>query len=320
MSTRRSSTTPAPSSPRSRRRAAATGSRRSRRSSTPPGAVHLRGRGALSFHLDLASVGGRAARVRDPARAPRRLARSAPTGACVRPRDALPAPRRGSTARDRRARRGRRARRDQRPARPAAGTRRRSLVLPRRPTSAARSSARARSPARARRTSRCGRRPRRRRVRPQRRLGGGGPACGSIERDSHSAAYAKGWEAIEGYLAVAGAADTVLALEERALVAGLRAEANRLANADHANLVRAEQRGPRAARRRPGARDAGALEAPRADAAGRGRLRLRHPLAVAAGARRQGGAARHEGRDGAAGWRVSSRSRRGRRRDAPKPG
>jgi DNA-binding protein WhiA len=58
------------------------------------------------------------------------------------------------------------------------------------------------------------------------------------DRESHSIAYAKSWEAIEGFLAVAGAADTVLALEERALVAELRAAANRLANADHANLVR----------------------------------------------------------------------------------
>jgi DNA-binding protein WhiA len=59
-----------------------------------------------------------------------------------------------------------------------------------------------------------------------------------VDRESHSAAYAKSWEAIEGFLSVAGAADTVLALEERALVAGIRADANRLANADHANLVR----------------------------------------------------------------------------------
>jgi len=58
------------------------------------------------------------------------------------------------------------------------------------------------------------------------------------DRGSHSIAYAKSWEAIEAYLAAAGASDTVLALEERALVAELRAEANRLANADHANLVR----------------------------------------------------------------------------------
>jgi hypothetical protein len=58
------------------------------------------------------------------------------------------------------------------------------------------------------------------------------------DRESHSLAYAKSWEAIESYLSVAGATETVLALEERALVAELRAEANRLANADHANLVR----------------------------------------------------------------------------------
>ena len=58
------------------------------------------------------------------------------------------------------------------------------------------------------------------------------------DRETHSLAYAKSWEAIESYLSVAGAAETVLALEERALVAELRADANRLANADHANLVR----------------------------------------------------------------------------------
>jgi DNA-binding protein WhiA len=58
------------------------------------------------------------------------------------------------------------------------------------------------------------------------------------DRHAHSLAYAKSWEAIEGYLSVAGATETVLALEERALVAELRADANRLANADHANLVR----------------------------------------------------------------------------------
>ena len=35
-----------------------------------------------------------------------------------------------------------------------------------------------------------------------------------------------------------GAAETVLALEERSVIAATRAQANRLANADHANLVR----------------------------------------------------------------------------------
>jgi DNA-binding protein WhiA len=59
-----------------------------------------------------------------------------------------------------------------------------------------------------------------------------------LDRDAHSVAYAKAWAEIEGYLVAAGAIDTVLSLEERAVVAELRAEANRLANADHANLVR----------------------------------------------------------------------------------
>ena len=59
-----------------------------------------------------------------------------------------------------------------------------------------------------------------------------------VGRASHAVAYAKGWEEIEGYLVAAGAVDSVLALEERSVVAEMRAEANRLANADHANLVR----------------------------------------------------------------------------------
>lgn len=98
-----------------------------------------------------------------------------------------------------------------------------------------------------------------------------------IDRESHSAAYAKSWEAIAGYLSVAGATATVLSLEERALVAGLRADANRLANADHANLVR-QSRSARsqleAARvfQEHGGLDR--LPPPIAEAAG---LRLRHP-------------------------------------------
>jgi cell division protein WhiA len=59
-----------------------------------------------------------------------------------------------------------------------------------------------------------------------------------LERTSHAVAYAKSWSEIEGYLVAAGAVDAVLSLEERAIVADLRAAANRLANADHANLVR----------------------------------------------------------------------------------
>jgi DNA-binding protein WhiA len=65
-----------------------------------------------------------------------------------------------------------------------------------------------------------------------------GANLGVVDRGRHAAAYAKGLDAIETVLTVAGAGDTVLALEERSVVAAARADANRLANADHANLVR----------------------------------------------------------------------------------
>jgi cell division protein WhiA len=59
-----------------------------------------------------------------------------------------------------------------------------------------------------------------------------------LERARHAVAYAKGTEAIADVLVAAGATDVVLALEERSVLAATRADANRLANADHANLVR----------------------------------------------------------------------------------
>ncbi len=61
---------------------------------------------------------------------------------------------------------------------------------------------------------------------------------GVVDRGSHAAAYAKGLDTIEAVLAAAGAVDALLALEEWTVLASARAEANRLANADHANLVR----------------------------------------------------------------------------------
>jgi cell division protein WhiA len=57
-------------------------------------------------------------------------------------------------------------------------------------------------------------------------------------RARHAIAYAKGTEAIADVLVAAGASDVVLVLEERSVVAATKADANRLANADHANLVR----------------------------------------------------------------------------------
>jgi len=68
--------------------------------------------------------------------------------------------------------------------------------------------------------------------------GASGAELAVAERASHAAAYAKSWETIESLLAVMGASETVLALEERAVVAETSARANRRANADHANLVR----------------------------------------------------------------------------------
>jgi cell division protein WhiA len=59
-----------------------------------------------------------------------------------------------------------------------------------------------------------------------------------VDRGRHAVAYAKGAEAIADALAAAGASDAVLVFEERAVLGATRAAANRLANADHANLVR----------------------------------------------------------------------------------
>jgi cell division protein WhiA len=106
-----------------------------------------------------------------------------------------------------------------------------------------------------------------------------GIELGTSERETHAFAYAKSWEAIESLLALMGASETVLALEERAVVAETRSRANRLANADHANLVRTS----RSARRQLAAVErlrAGdhldGLPDPLREAA---ELRLRHPTA-----------------------------------------
>jgi DNA-binding protein WhiA len=61
------------------------------------------------------------------------------------------------------------------------------------------------------------------------------------DRGRFALAYAKGTEAIVDLLAAAGASDAALVLDEHAVVGAARANANRLANADHANLVRASR-------------------------------------------------------------------------------
>lgn len=98
-----------------------------------------------------------------------------------------------------------------------------------------------------------------------------------IDRESHSAAYAKSWEAIEGFLSVAGATATVLELEERALVAGLRGDANRLANADHANLVRQSRSAREQLDAARALRASGALERLSPSLVAAAGLRIRHP-------------------------------------------
>jgi cell division protein WhiA len=59
------------------------------------------------------------------------------------------------------------------------------------------------------------------------------------QRADHALAYAKGIDRIAGVLAAAGASEAALALQERSVLGSTRARANRLANADHANVVRA---------------------------------------------------------------------------------
>jgi hypothetical protein len=61
------------------------------------------------------------------------------------------------------------------------------------------------------------------------------------ERGRYTAVYAKRAEAVADALALAGAGDAALSLDEHAVVAEARARANRVANADHANLVRSSR-------------------------------------------------------------------------------
>ncbi len=95
------------------------------------------------------------------------------------------------------------------------------------------------------------------------------------ERRSHAVAYAKGHEAISELLALSGAGDTALRLEEHAVVAATRAQANRLANADEANLLRTA----RAAHRQLEAIRALDLDSLPPELAQVAELRLRHPAA-----------------------------------------
>jgi cell division protein WhiA len=68
--------------------------------------------------------------------------------------------------------------------------------------------------------------------------GRAGVTMSVFDRARHTIAYAKGIGPIADVLAAAGASDAVLLFEEQEVMGATKARANRLANADHANLVR----------------------------------------------------------------------------------
>ena len=98
-----------------------------------------------------------------------------------------------------------------------------------------------------------------------------------LDKGRHAVAYAKGSGPIADALAAAGASDAVLVLEEQVVMGATKARANRLANADHANLVRtsrAAQEQIRAVRRLQRGGGLGSLPPKLREIA---RLRLRYP-------------------------------------------
>ncbi len=97
------------------------------------------------------------------------------------------------------------------------------------------------------------------------------------ERPGYALAYGKRWETIEALLGAAGAVDAVVALEERAVLADARAQANRLANADHANLVRTTRAAHHQLEAVRRLRGDGALEGLDDRLREAAALRLRHP-------------------------------------------
>jgi cell division protein WhiA len=102
-----------------------------------------------------------------------------------------------------------------------------------------------------------------------------GAALVALDRGRHAVVYAKGIEPIADLLVAAGATDAVLALEESSVLSAIRADANRLANADHANLVRTS----RAAHAQLEAVRRLELDALSDDLRELAQLRLRHPTA-----------------------------------------
>ncbi|HEX2112463.1 MAG TPA: DNA-binding protein WhiA [Gaiellaceae bacterium] len=97
------------------------------------------------------------------------------------------------------------------------------------------------------------------------------------ERRGHALAYAKGTETIADLLAFVGAHDAALVFGERAVIAATRARANRLANADHANIGRASRAAEAHVRAIERLRSAGRLDHVSPELRELADLRLRHP-------------------------------------------
>ena len=104
-----------------------------------------------------------------------------------------------------------------------------------------------------------------------------GFAFGVYERSGHAVAYAKGVEAIAELLAFLGAHGVALRLGEEAVVAATRARANRLANADHANIVRTSRAAEAQLRAIRRLEQDGRLEELAPELREIARLRARHP-------------------------------------------
>lgn len=96
-------------------------------------------------------------------------------------------------------------------------------------------------------------------------------------RRGHAFAYLKGIESVAELLAFLGAHETALRLEEAAVVGATRARANRLTNADHANIRRASRAAGAQLRAIERLRSEGRLDTLAPELREMAALRTRHP-------------------------------------------
>ena len=104
-----------------------------------------------------------------------------------------------------------------------------------------------------------------------------GVVLAQLDRERHLALYAKGVEAVSDLLALTGAQDAALDFREATVVLATRARANRLANSDHANLVRSSRSSAGELRAIRRLESAGALEDLSPELTEIARLRLANP-------------------------------------------